>query len=54
VCGGDQPNETWTDVQGQTRETWLGDIAMAIVVLSQADRIDPVVSDSFRTVQDDD
>jgi hypothetical protein len=32
LCGGDQPIETWTDVEGQPLETWLGDIAVAIVV----------------------
>ena len=32
LCGGDQPIETWTDVEGQPLETRLGDIAVAIVV----------------------
>jgi hypothetical protein len=32
LCGGDQPIETWTDVDGQPLETRLGDIAIAIVV----------------------
>jgi hypothetical protein len=32
LCGGDQPAETWTDVEGQPLETRLGDIAVAIVV----------------------
>jgi hypothetical protein len=32
LCGGDQPIETWTDVEGQLLETRLGDIAVAIVV----------------------
>ena len=31
-CGGDQPIETWTDVEGQPLETRLGDMAVAIVV----------------------
>ena len=32
LCGGDQPIETWTDIEGQPLETRLGDIAVAIVV----------------------
>jgi len=32
LCGGDQPIETWTDVEGQPLETRRGDIAVAIVV----------------------
>jgi hypothetical protein len=32
LCGGDQPIETWTDVQGHTLEMRFGDIAVAIVV----------------------
>ena len=32
LCGGDQPAETWTDVEGQPLETRLGDIGVAIVV----------------------
>jgi len=32
LCGGDQPIEAWTDVEGQPLETRLGDIAVAIVV----------------------
>jgi hypothetical protein len=32
LCGGDQPIESWTDVEGQPLETRLADIAVAIVV----------------------
>ena len=32
LCGGEQPIETWTDVEGQPLESRLGDIAVAIVV----------------------
>jgi hypothetical protein len=32
LCGGDQPIETWTDVEGQPLEARLADIAVAIVV----------------------
>jgi len=32
LCGGEQPIETWTDVEGQALENRLGDIAVAIVV----------------------
>ena len=32
LCGGDQPIEAWTDIEGQPLETRLGDIAVAIVV----------------------
>jgi hypothetical protein len=32
LCGGDQPIETWSDVEGQPLESCLGDIAVAIVV----------------------
>jgi len=32
LCGGDQPVETWTDLEEQPLETRLGDIAVAIVV----------------------
>jgi hypothetical protein len=32
LCGGEQPIETWTDVEGQALESRLGDIAVAIVV----------------------
>jgi hypothetical protein len=32
LCDGDQPIESWTDVEGQPLETRLADIAVAIVV----------------------
>jgi len=32
LCGGDQPVESWGDVEGQPFEVCLGDIAVAIVV----------------------
>lgn len=32
LCGGDQPVESWSDVEGQPLETRLGDIAVAVVV----------------------
>ena len=32
LCGGNQPIETWTDVEAQPLEMRLGDIAVAIVV----------------------
>jgi hypothetical protein len=32
LCGGDQPIESWTDVEGQPLETRLADIAVAIVI----------------------
>ena len=32
LCGGDQPIETWADVEGQPLEIRLGDIAFAVVV----------------------
>lgn len=77
LCGGDQPIEPWTDVEGQPlrdaeeigayvsavreRQAALDDPLSAAGLqqwadwaLSQADRIEPVLSGSFRTVQDDD
>jgi hypothetical protein len=32
LCGGDQPIESWSDVEGQPLEAALGDIAVAIVL----------------------
>jgi len=34
LCSGDQPIETWTDVEERPLETRLGDIAVAIDIAS--------------------